>query len=134
MQEPLEAEVPPGLLTIPQVAEYLGVCRAHVYRLINNDLPLIRLGRLRTHSHDVITALAARPGGDHSSLIVHFCLSIRLFASRPWGSFGKPFSKHPPINISWPCVLPEPGQFGHIHDPLVPSLDKKAHSCTIRNV
>ncbi len=31
MQEPLEAEVPPGLLTIPQVAEYLGVCRAHVF-------------------------------------------------------------------------------------------------------
>ena len=46
MQEPLEAEVPPGLLTIPQVAEYLGVCRAHVYKLINNGLPVIRLGRL----------------------------------------------------------------------------------------
>ena len=45
MQDPLEAEVPPGLLTIPQVAEYLGVCRAHVYRLINNGLPVIRLGR-----------------------------------------------------------------------------------------
>ena len=46
MQEPLEAEVPSGLLTIPQVAEYLGVCRAHVYKLINNGLPVIRLGRL----------------------------------------------------------------------------------------
>ena len=45
MQDPLEAEAPPGLLTIPQVAEYLGVCRAHVYRLINNGLPVIRLGR-----------------------------------------------------------------------------------------
>ncbi len=46
MQDPLEAEAPPGLLTIPQVAEYLGVCRAHVYKLINNGLPVIRLGRL----------------------------------------------------------------------------------------
>ena len=46
MQDPLEAETPPGLLTIPQVAEYLGVCRAHVYKLINNGLPVIRLGRL----------------------------------------------------------------------------------------
>jgi excisionase family DNA binding protein len=45
MQEPLEAESPPGLLTIPQVAEYLGVSRAHVYKLINNGLPVIRLGR-----------------------------------------------------------------------------------------
>ena len=46
MQEPLEAEPSPGLLTIPQVAQYLGVCRAHVYKLINNGLPVIRLGRL----------------------------------------------------------------------------------------
>ncbi len=46
MQEQVEAGVPPGLLTIPQVAEYLGVCRAHVYKLINNGLPVIRLGRL----------------------------------------------------------------------------------------
>jgi excisionase family DNA binding protein len=46
MQESLEAVPSPGLLTIPQVAEYLGVCRAHVYKLINNGLPVIRLGRL----------------------------------------------------------------------------------------
>ena len=46
MQEPLEVEVPPGLLTIPQVAEHLGVCWAHVYKLIQNGLPVIRLGRL----------------------------------------------------------------------------------------
>ena len=46
MQDPLEVEPPPGLLTIPQVAEYLGVCRAHVYKIINNGLPVIRLGRL----------------------------------------------------------------------------------------
>ncbi len=45
MQEQVEAEAPPGLLTIPQVAEYLGVCRAHVYTLITNGLPVIRLGR-----------------------------------------------------------------------------------------
>jgi excisionase family DNA binding protein len=44
--ESLEAVPSPGLLTIPQVAEYLGVCRAHVYKLINNGLPVIRLGRL----------------------------------------------------------------------------------------
>jgi excisionase family DNA binding protein len=46
MQESFEAVPLPGLLTIPQVAEYLGVCRAHVYKLINNGLPVIRLGRL----------------------------------------------------------------------------------------
>lgn len=46
MQESFEAVPSPGLLTIPQVAEYLGVCRAHVYKLINNGLPVIRLGRL----------------------------------------------------------------------------------------
>ena len=34
------------LLTIPQTARYLGVCRAHVYKLIANGLPTIRLGRL----------------------------------------------------------------------------------------
>jgi excisionase family DNA binding protein len=44
--ESLEAVPSPGLLTIPQVAEYLGVCRAHVYNLINNGLPVIQLGRL----------------------------------------------------------------------------------------
>jgi excisionase family DNA binding protein len=46
MQDPVETEPPPELLTIPQVAQYLGVCRAHVYKLINNGLPVIRLGRL----------------------------------------------------------------------------------------
>ncbi len=50
MQEPLEIEPPLGLLTILQVAEYLGVRRAHVYKLINNGLPVIRLGRwVRIH-------------------------------------------------------------------------------------
>ncbi len=34
-----------GLLTIPQVATYLGVCRAHVYKLIHQGLPVVRLGR-----------------------------------------------------------------------------------------
>jgi excisionase family DNA binding protein len=42
MQEPLETE----LLTIPQVAQYLGVCRVYVYKLINDGLPVIRLGRV----------------------------------------------------------------------------------------
>ena len=45
MQDHLEAEPLPGLLTIPQVAQYLGVCRAHVYKLITNGLLVIRLGR-----------------------------------------------------------------------------------------
>jgi excisionase family DNA binding protein len=51
MQKPFEAEPPPRLLTIPQVAEYLGVGRAHIYKLINtNGLPVIRLGRsVRIH-------------------------------------------------------------------------------------
>jgi excisionase family DNA binding protein len=33
------------LLTIPQVAQQLNVCRAHVYKLINQGLPTIHLGR-----------------------------------------------------------------------------------------
>jgi excisionase family DNA binding protein len=45
-QEPSESASPPTLFTIPQVAAYLGVCRAHVYRLIADGLPVIRLGRL----------------------------------------------------------------------------------------
>jgi excisionase family DNA binding protein len=50
MQEPFEVGSSPELLTIPQVAQYLGVCRAHVYKLINNGLPVIRLGRaVRIH-------------------------------------------------------------------------------------
>ena len=36
----------PVLLTIPQVSAYLGVCRSHVYKLIAEGLPIIRLGRL----------------------------------------------------------------------------------------
>jgi excisionase family DNA binding protein len=46
MQEHVAAESSPELLTIPQVAQYLGVCRVHVYKLINNGLPVIRLGRV----------------------------------------------------------------------------------------
>ncbi|GCE18569.1 helix-turn-helix domain-containing protein [Dictyobacter kobayashii] len=45
MQTPTESQLPPALLTIPQVAEYLGVCRAHVYSLIHQGLPVIHLGR-----------------------------------------------------------------------------------------
>ena len=33
------------LLTIPQVATQLNICRAHVYTLINQGLPTIHLGR-----------------------------------------------------------------------------------------
>jgi excisionase family DNA binding protein len=35
-----------ALFTIPQVATYLGICRAHVYTLIQSGLPTIKLGRL----------------------------------------------------------------------------------------
>jgi excisionase family DNA binding protein len=45
-QESPESASPPTLFTIPQVAAHLGVCRAHVYRLIADGLPVIRLGRL----------------------------------------------------------------------------------------
>jgi excisionase family DNA binding protein len=41
-QEPLPAT---ALMSIPQVATHLGVCRVHVYKLINKGLPVIRLGR-----------------------------------------------------------------------------------------
>ncbi len=45
MQDLSELTPLSGLLTIPQVAAYLGVCRAHVYKLIHQGLPIIRLGR-----------------------------------------------------------------------------------------
>lgn len=34
-----------GLLTIPQVAQQLNICRAHVYTLMKQGLPTIHLGR-----------------------------------------------------------------------------------------
>lgn len=41
-----EPELPPLLLTIPQVAKSLGLCRAHIYKLITAEgLPTIRFGR-----------------------------------------------------------------------------------------
>lgn len=46
MQQPQESEASLALLTIPQVAACLGVCRAHVYKLIHSGLPTIKLGRL----------------------------------------------------------------------------------------
>jgi excisionase family DNA binding protein len=50
MQTRAESQRSPGLLTLQQVAEYLGVCRAHVYKLIDLGLPVIRLGRsVRVH-------------------------------------------------------------------------------------
>jgi excisionase family DNA binding protein len=45
MEEPVES-TQPVLMTITQVASSLGVCRSHVYRLIAEGLPIIRLGRL----------------------------------------------------------------------------------------
>jgi len=45
MQEP-QKPTSPDLMTIPQVSSYLGVCRAHVYKLISQGLPVVRLGRL----------------------------------------------------------------------------------------
>ncbi len=38
--------LPPLLLTIPEVAKALGLCRATVYNLIQTDgLPTVKLGR-----------------------------------------------------------------------------------------
>lgn len=45
MQETQELSSATALMSIPQVATHLGVCRAHVYKLINQGLPVIRLGR-----------------------------------------------------------------------------------------
>lgn len=45
MQKPQELSSGTALMSIPQVATYLGICRAHVYNLINKGLPVIRLGR-----------------------------------------------------------------------------------------
>lgn len=45
MQEVQEPSPATALMSIPQVATYLGVCRAHVYKLIHKGLPVIRLGR-----------------------------------------------------------------------------------------
>lgn len=50
MQTPSESLSSSPLLTLEQVATYLGVCRAHVYKLISSGLPVIRLGRsVRVH-------------------------------------------------------------------------------------
>ena len=45
MQEAREPSLETALMSIPQVATHLGICRAHVYKLINKGLPVIRLGR-----------------------------------------------------------------------------------------
>jgi excisionase family DNA binding protein len=45
MQRAQEPSPEIALMSIPQVATHLGVCRAHVYKLINQGLPVIRLGR-----------------------------------------------------------------------------------------
>lgn len=36
---------PPAVMSIPQVAAFLGISRQHVYKLIQNGLPVISLGR-----------------------------------------------------------------------------------------
>jgi excisionase family DNA binding protein len=46
MLKPLETASSSELLTLNQVAEYLGVCRAHLYKLRAAGLPVIHLGRL----------------------------------------------------------------------------------------
>ncbi len=54
MHDSREPERSSGLMTISQVAEYLGVCRAHVYKLIHQGLPTMKLGRLvRIHKHSL---------------------------------------------------------------------------------
>jgi excisionase family DNA binding protein len=36
---------PPAVMSIQQVANFLGVSRQHVYKLIHDGLPVISLGR-----------------------------------------------------------------------------------------
>lgn len=36
---------PPAVMSIQQVAAFLGISRQHVYKLIHNGLPVISLGR-----------------------------------------------------------------------------------------
>jgi excisionase family DNA binding protein len=51
MQQTSVIQLSPTVLTIPQVATYLGVSRAHVYKLINSGLPIIRLGQRSVRVH-----------------------------------------------------------------------------------
>jgi excisionase family DNA binding protein len=46
MSEPSESANSAELLTLSQAAAYLGVCRAHLYKLRAVGLPVIHLGRL----------------------------------------------------------------------------------------
>lgn len=58
MSESSEKTPTSALLTIPEVATYLGICRAHVYKLIHGGLPTIKLGRLvRIHKQTLDTWL-----------------------------------------------------------------------------
>ena len=36
---------PPAVMSIQQVAAFLGISRQHVYKLIHNGLPVVHLGR-----------------------------------------------------------------------------------------
>jgi excisionase family DNA binding protein len=61
MQQPSDQHATSQLLSIPEVAAYLGISRAHVYKLIHNGLPTIRLGRLvRIHQQTLDTWLKAQ--------------------------------------------------------------------------
>jgi excisionase family DNA binding protein len=66
MQEPSDSASTSMLLTIPQVATYLSVCRAHVYKLIRDGLPTIHLGRLvRIHKETLDAWLKDREQDTH---------------------------------------------------------------------
>lgn len=60
MQEP-QANAPAiVLLTIPQVAQRLGVSRGHIYTLIRAGLPVTHLGRLKRINEASLSAWLAK--------------------------------------------------------------------------
>lgn len=58
------AQIEPKMLTIPQVAQALGLCRTKVYELIAKEgLPVVRFGRaVRVRSAALDRWLAEREG------------------------------------------------------------------------
>lgn len=58
---PVRAHDVPRLLTLPEVAEYLGVSAKTVRRLLGRGLPCVRLGRVvRFRQADLLRFVEAR--------------------------------------------------------------------------
>jgi excisionase family DNA binding protein len=55
---------PTVLLTIPEAAERLGVCRSSVYALMDSgELPYLKIGRCRRIQLQAVAQLISRMGG-----------------------------------------------------------------------